>query len=542
MRTDDPSSARDRGRHVRPRIFGVLGAVVAGMLLAGCASGEPAPAPSVNASATAIAIESPTPTATRRPAVSPTPPPSASPAAASAAPLPSPSPDPGASPENVPSPLPLSPSPSAPASTAPIAAAVSAAPGASASTSPGPRPTSLRPTATPDATAAPTRVPARTAAPSPVTPSASPAPTAAPTVPAPTAPATAAPTLAPLGGLGADLLAFDDTFVSSGPWTLPSGANGRATVEEGALRLTVSERATTIVASRSVGDPAVVVRAEASLTMGAGDGEAGLVCSGPGAGLPEISGRIDAQGGWSVILRLDGATRVIGEGPLPPDHPFRGAGDVHLILECAGTGTADGDRVALWVDRILVADRLTGSSHGPWDRAGVLAASQTLPVGVVADDVRALVGSAYRATRLDPVVAELLAGAPEAWRRDCVPTGALSVPGALAGIACAPAAEAEQVEYYRFADGISLGGALDRLVADAGVRPPGRDCSAGPSDVAWSVAGEPTGRVVCFDRPAGGGRVIAWTDPGSLLLAVGTIAGGGYPELYDWWLGAGPGA
>ena len=64
-------------------------------------------------------------------------------------------------------------------------------------------------------------------------------------------------------------------------------------------------------------------------------------------------------------------------------------------LECAMTGSA-GDRVAMWIDGINVADITVPDAFGPFTNAGLYGEGYEKGFRVAFDDVVAAIGGAYR--------------------------------------------------------------------------------------------------------------------------------------------------
>jgi len=295
-------------------------------------------------------------------------------------------------------------------------------------------------------------------------------------------------------------------------------------------------------ADRSLGVPVVVLRVEADLTIASGEGSAGFRCIGTGPEGGTLTGMVGADGTWRIGLVRDGAALTIADGRLPAPRAADGGGiALRLAVECAATGLPEGDRIALWADGRLVADRFTGSARGPWSRAGLEAATGIPPLFATATDLRIRTGGSYRPERLDPALGPLLRLVPAAWRDACRATSGAARSGTVASVACIPAGAADRAEYVLMSDPASLAAAITAIAAGAEVPLTGTDCTAGPSDVAWAADGAVAGRLVCFPTPgAPGSRTVAWTDPARLLLGSATVSSGAWRELHDWWLGAGP--
>ncbi|MFN8621889.1 MAG: hypothetical protein U0869_14250 [Chloroflexota bacterium] len=340
--------------------------------------------------------------------------------------------------------------------------------------------------------------------------------------------------------LGATTRIFSDTFDDPTRWSVTDTDAGSVAYNDGNLAITVTAPNARLSSTRDLPEPVPVLRVEADVSVGSGDGTAGLGC-GVGAGSSTLLGELAGGDRWRIGVITDGAERTVGEGPLPATLDLAGAGSVRLAVECADTGTPDGDRIALWVDGELVGDTLTGSRLGQWDQA-VLVASVAEPALVAFfDDALVEVGDRYAPVEADPAVLELLSHVPEELAAACVPRRTVGDGGVVAGVVCAPAGAADQAEYYRYASPDALAAAFDAMVARSSEELGANDCSVGPSLVDYEVTGGARGQVACFEnRDTLGGRLIVWTDETQSILALGVRTTGGYPELYDWWLGAGP--
>lgn len=334
---------------------------------------------------------------------------------------------------------------------------------------------------------------------------------------------------------------FTDPFDDPTRWSVGDTPAGGVAYADGTLRITIAEELALLSSSRPLPDPVPVLRVEASVTVSSGDGGVGLACGTGGDTPDQLLGAVTTRNTWRLATLVDGVQSSIAEGPLPPDLDMGGGGSVTLGVECAATGTDAGDRIALWVDGRVVGDAVSGSTLGSWDRATVLAWVTVPSLVAFFDDAVVDVGPAYAPVDGDPAVLALLEHVPQAWRETCTPRRPVGEEGIIAGVVCAPAGDADQAEYYRYATPETLAEAFSALVAGSGQTLELGDCSVGPSELTWSIAGDSSGQLACFEnRDALGGRVITWTDERLSILALGVRTTGAYPELYDWWLGAGP--
>ena len=156
-----------------------------------------------------------------------------------------------------------------------------------------------------------------------------------------------------------------------------------------------------------------------------------------------------------------------------------GGGSATLGLECAATGTDQGDRVALWVDGVVVGDAWSGGALGAWERATLVASVVQPALIAFFDDVIVDVGDTYAPVDADPAVLDLLHRVPAGWRDACTarrPVGSEE----LAGVVCGPAGEAAQAEYYRYASPAALDAAFTARTEVAGERLEAGDCATRP--------------------------------------------------------------
>jgi hypothetical protein len=79
---------------------------------------------------------------------------------------------------------------------------------------------------------------------------------------------------------------------------------------------------------------------------------------------------------------------------------------------------------------------------------------------------------------------------------------------------------------------------FDQQLDDDDAETPGDTCREEASLTTYNIGGEPAGVVACYD--ADGRTRIVWTDSLLWILSAGDDASLGFPEMYDWWLEAGP--
>ena len=137
--------------------------------------------------------------------------------------------------------------------------------------------------------------------------------------------------------------------------------------------------------------------------------------------------------------------------------------------------------------------------------------------------------------------ADLLLRVPEAYRAACAGIEPDLAAGETAGLVCNPAGGAVQAEYYQYGSTESLQAAFGVFVDQNAVDADGDSCTVGPSVIGYTIGDEQAGDLACYPNPGSlGGVMVQWTDESLGILAFGVVTSGGYPEAYDWWLGAGP--
>lgn len=306
----------------------------------------------------------------------------------------------------------------------------------------------------------------------------------------------------------------------------------------------MTEGGALITSVRALPEPVPVLRVAATVTLGDGAGAVGVSCATGGERPELLTGEVTTRDTWRIATVVDGVRTPIAEGPLPLSVELSGGGTVSLAVECAATGTDAGDRAALWVDGQVVGDVTSAPSLGQWERAALMATVDQPALIAFFDDALVDSGDRYAPVDADPTVLDLLDHVPSTWRDSCTARRPVGTDALVAGIVCAPAGEAAQAEYYRYANRDALDAAFAaRLEAAAGQSLDAGDCSVGPSLLGWSVPGGSEGRIACFEnRDALGGLQVVWTDTRLGILALGVRTDAGYADLYDWWLGAGPDA
>ena len=192
---------------------------------------------------------------------------------------------------------------------------------------------------------------------------------------------------------------------------------GEVAVDDGILRVVAASELATVVASRPIGTNAIVVRLDADLVFAGGTGAIGLGCVEGDGATPSIVGWVGTDDRWRLERISAGAVRTLAEGSSPAGRDLSGGGGVRLSLECAVTGSPDGERAAFWVDGLLVADRLTGVTGDRWTRVAIVARADAPPLLALADEATTMVGDGYAPVTLDPAVEALLRTIPDDWRQ-----------------------------------------------------------------------------------------------------------------------------
>jgi hypothetical protein len=378
--------------------------------------------------------------------------------------------------------------------------------------------------------------------------------------------------------LGADQALGGRDLLRAAAWGLLQNASTRIEAADGGIRIGQEGKNGSDWTWRQPFEPVPVMRVGVDTAFERGRGEAGPMCGSAGDDPSFYGGIATAEGQW-VVIRLEGnVLSVVARGELPGSPPANGT-TTRLELECAVTGEG-GDRIAMWVDGVNVADVTDATTVGPYTRPGLFA-------GVYGDRFQALFtdlavkgGDAYApAVSTDaggpaaspdtpaptpdgsgdpppptpaptsvpvataeaptpPAVGALLQVVPSDIAASCQSVEPDLDSGQLEALLCVPGGSLEAAEYYRYDTLERLEAAFTRSVP-AGVDVSGTDCSVSGAMVDYTVSGRPAGVLACYDNPRGG-VTAQWTNRDLLVLAFGGSRSASFADVYAWWQAAGP--
>ena len=402
---------------------------------------------------------------------------------------------------------------------------------------------------------------------------------------------TQAPLPVPAAGevitLGADTVVLDEPFTSGDRWGLAEDENGSISYADGTLRLAIAVAPSAKWTWSELGAEAPVLWMRTNVGLSAAGGAAGPMCGTGDASPTFIFGVVTTADEWVIGRTFENALTVLSRGPLPGSTSLREGGHAVVSLECAMTG-AGGDRAALWVDGVNVADLSLEQSDGPFARAGLLAEGYASGFEATIDDVVVATGASYMplvrvpaggapapAASIAPVtppasaaplsspapvpasspatvpiasqgpvavasapVDDLLAHVPSAFSGSCTAVEPDPDNGLLAVVQCAPAAEVASAAYFRYASVEQLEGAFDALLEDKGAVTDGTDCSVGPALVEYTIGDVTAGRLACY--LVDGTAVVQWTNRDLRMMGFGADASGDFARVFTWWQDAGP--
>lgn len=143
------------------------------------------------------------------------------------------------------------------------------------------------------------------------------------------------------------------------------------------------------------------VRVEITMLVEKGSGGGGPICGDAAGDGRWFWGGINGDGEWLVGRILGSRVQVAdrGERPVVRDHdaPVGAPYPVPVVLECQVDPSGGGDRVALWVQGVQVAD-LVDEAIGPYLQVGMITAGDEAGVTVWFDDLQAWDLAAHPAT------------------------------------------------------------------------------------------------------------------------------------------------
>jgi hypothetical protein len=340
----------------------------------------------------------------------------------------------------------------------------------------------------------------------------------------------------PTVSLGADTPAFEDDFSDDSLWVTGETGGGQVSYQDEALAIDVTGENQSLWTWRRLESTNQVVRIEGPVTINDADGGAGWTCgTSDGSFVIAIVNTTE----WIVGTIIDGQNDAVDRGPLPTGVDLRDGGTATVALECAWTNPigAPETRALMWVDGVLVGDATTSVADA-FDRVGAYADVGTPEMHARFDDVTALTGEVSAPVTREEVEANLLASVPEAFRGDCSPAEARPEPGLVAVVACSPAGDADRALYAQFSAPGPMQRGFDQQLDDDDAETPGETCREEASRTSYNIGDEPAGQVACY--AVEGATRIVWTDDQLSILSAGEGAQMGYPEMWDWWLEAGP--
>jgi hypothetical protein len=191
----------------------------------------------------------------------------------------------------------------------------------------------------------------------------------------------------------------------------------------------------------------------------------------------------------------------------------------------------------MWLDGEQVGDATVGIAD-TFDRVGAYADVGEPAMNARFDDASVLAGEVVAPVTLDDAVEKLAAAIPEDIRQSCIAFGIPPQPGVVAALACIPAGDADRALYAQFSAPGPMNRTFDQQLDDDDAETPGETCREEASRTPYNIGGEPAGFVACYTVDEG--TRIVWTDSQLWILSAGDDATLGFPEMYDWWLGAGP--
>jgi hypothetical protein len=347
-----------------------------------------------------------------------------------------------------------------------------------------------------------------------------------------------------LTSLGADDLALEESYDDETVWPTSADATGSVAYEDGQLRisLTVPDRSRwSLLRFERSGS---VMGIETDVTVDPAIGIAGPACGSSGDDPNLYYAAVTTENELEVGSVVDGSLTIIERVTLPETLDLRAGGTARVEIQCAVTDAGD-ERIAAWVDDILVADLRADDGVGPYQSMGAIAISVSEPFSAAFDDlvVRAGEYAPVGATPPSGVLPGLLETVPPGWRERCREVPADAATGQVTAILCAravAAGAAGAAEYYRYDSLETLRAAFDQHVAGAGELP-GDDCAVGPTAGSYTIDGATAGGIACHPDPRSpGSLLIAWTDERLLTMAVGSVPTDDFAALWAWWLEAGP--
>jgi hypothetical protein len=391
--------------------------------------------------------------------------------------------------------------------------------------------------------------------------------------------------------LGADTLILEEPFDSGDRWGLAQDANGSITYADGALHVAIDVAPSAKWTWTQLGQAEPVLWMRAAVALSPAGGAAGPMCGSAGDPPAFLFGVVNTSDEWVLGRAFQNALTVVSRGPLPASSGLSGGGEAVVSLECAMTGTG-GDRVAMWVDGVNVADVTFEQADGPFALAGLLGEGYAVGFDARIDDVAVATGAAYAplvrvpaggsavpaasllplpAASLTPVtptatpsaaappvsspaplpvaspvtpgasavaVDDLLGHIPSAISANCAAVAPDPVNGLVAVVQCAPAGDLASAAYFRYATADELEAAFDQLLEHNAAVTDGSDCSVGPGLVEYTIGDATAGRLACYLLD--GTVVVQWTNRDLGIMGFGADPSGDFAKAFAWWQNAGP--
>ena len=201
--------------------------------------------------------------------------------------------------------------------------------------------------------------------------------------------------------LGATDEVLRDVFDAPGAWGTVDDESGAIQYGDGAMRFVLREVPNAKWNWLDLGHQAPVLWVRTSLAMRAEGGAGGPMCGTAATPAVHVFGIVSTDGEW-IIGRTSGSDLAVYErGPLPERNDFSDGGTAVVSLECAMTGPV-GDRVAMWIDGVNVADISLPDALGPYSSAGLYGEGYDEGFRVVFDDVVAATGADYAPVMREP--------------------------------------------------------------------------------------------------------------------------------------------
>jgi hypothetical protein len=185
-----------------------------------------------------------------------------------------------------------------------------------------------------------------------------------------------------------------DSFDVPGAWGTVDDESGSIQYNDGALRFLLRQVPNAKWNWLDLGSEAPVLWVRTALDLRAEGGAGGPMCGTPASPPVHLFGIVSTDGGWVVGRTSGSELGVYARGDLPPYIDLTEGGPAIVSLECAVTGTG-GDRVAMWVDGVNVADVAIPDAFGPFSSAGLYGEGYEEGFRVVFEEVLAATGDVY---------------------------------------------------------------------------------------------------------------------------------------------------